>query len=79
MDVHAVVSTERMHEIDVGITVYVRNTAFDLLRSTGFAEKNVKNSMAGCEVALILIPLERPGSSTEKARNGGFAWISGGN
>lgn len=42
LDVHAVVSTERMHEIDVGITVYVRDTAFELLRSSGFTEQQVE-------------------------------------
>ena len=42
MDVHAVVSTERMHEIDVGITVYVRDTAFALLRST-FSEREIED------------------------------------
>ena len=42
LDVHAVVSTERMHEIDVGIAVYVRDTAFEILRTSGFSEKEVE-------------------------------------
>ena len=47
MDVHAVVSTERMHELDVGITVYVRDTAFHMLRSSGHSEKQVEQLNEG--------------------------------
>ena len=47
LDIHAVVSTERMHEVDVGIAVYVRDLAFDLLRSSGLSEKEVEKLNTG--------------------------------
>ena len=42
MDIHKVVSTERLHELDVGITVYIRNITVEILKREGYRDKDIE-------------------------------------